>query len=297
MTFPNSLDIMPFPVNVAEPIFPAINKPIARNPVGYIRGLNVTLNATTPNTSLTMSEGACSDILNNIDMVIRDTITFPAGVFTRTSLVIDCTTVGVNGLDTGALAASTFYYVYVIGDSNGFNKPAALVSTKCIYPDLAFNPANVLPILPYGYDSFRLVDVKVTDGSSHFLLSYTFGDYGYRKFVYDAPLTTGSSALTASYVALPLTACVAPIGKTDVNFTVDYTPFTAGNVLYVQPTGSTGNEARMSGVVAAVHQWADLSSLAFLNVGGVASVSIKATGTTPTSDTAVIYVKSFGYCV
>jgi hypothetical protein len=296
MTVPNFIDITPFPVNSVEPVFPAINKPIpgSRNPVSYIKGLNVTLDATTPNTMLNMSAGACSDIINNIDMVIRDTITFPAGVFTSTPLLIDCTKNGVNGLDTGALAASTFYYVYVIGDSNGFNKPAALVSTKCIYPDLLFNPANVLPELPYGYDSFRLVDVKVTDGSAHFLLSYTFGDGSYRKFVYDAPLTTGSSALTASYVALPLTDCVAPIGVTNVNFTADYVPTTAGNSVYVQPTGGTGNEARMSGAVAAIHQVEDLACLAFLNVSGVASVSIKGTATT---DTVVLYVKSFDYNV
>ena len=252
--------------------FSAINKPIpgSRNPVVYIKGLTASLNATTPNTQLDLSSGACSDSINNIDMVVPAAITINAAV------------VGVNGIDTGALAASKFYYVHVIGDSNGFYQPAALLSLS-----------STAPILPYGYDSFRMVDIKVTDGSSHFLLSYTNGDAEYREFIYDAPLTTGSSALTTSYVALPLTACVAPIGTPKVKFSVTLTPNAAGNTLFVQPTSSTGNEARLSGVVAAVAQIADLECLAFV-VTGVASVSLKASAAT---DTAVLLVKSFVYNV
>lgn len=248
----------------------AINRPIpgSRNPVAYVNGLTASLNATTPNTKLDLAPGACSDSLNNIDMVVSSTIT------------IDSAVVGVNGIDTGALGASKFYYVHVIGDSNGFYQPAALISLSA-----------TAPILPYGYDSFRMVDIKVTDGSSHFLLSYTNGNYAYREFVYDAPLTTGSSALTTSYVALPLTACVAPIGTPNVKFSVTLTPNAAGDVLYVQPTGGTGNEARLSGVVAGVAQIADLECLAFV-VTGVPSVSLKATAAT---DTAVLLVKSFEY--
>ena len=138
-----------------------------------------------------------------------------------------------------------------------------------------------------------MVDIKVTNGSSHFLLSYTNGNYSYREFIYDAPLTTGSSALTTSYVALPLTNCVAPIGTPKVKFSATFTPNAAANLVYVHPTGNTGNEARLSGVVAAVAQIADLECMAFLATG-VASVNLKATAAT---DTCVLLVKSFTYNV
>lgn len=250
--------------------FSAINKPIVRNPVAYVKGLVASLNAVAPDTKLDLTAGSCSDSLNNMDIVI------PA------ALTIDAEVVGVNGIDTGALAASKFYYVHVIGDSSGFNQPKGMISLS-----------RTAPIMPYGYDSFRMVDIKVTDGSSDFLLSYTIGDAEYREFVYDAPLTTGSSALTTSYVALPLTACVAPVGPTKVKFSVTLVAATAGNTLFVQPTGGTGNEARLSGAVAAVAQIADLECLAFLDTG-VASVSLKATNA---GDTAVLLVKSFQYFV
>ena len=250
--------------------FSSINKPIpgSRNPVSYVNGLTASLLSTT---TLTLNTGACSDSLNIIDMVVP------------TAITIIGTTQGVNGIDNDdTLTASSFYYVFVIGDSSGFNKPAGLISLS-----------PTAPLMPYGYDSFRMVDIKVTDGSSHFLISFTNGNYEYREFIYDAPLTTGSSALTTSYVALPLTACVAPIGTPSVKFIAKFTPNSAGNIAYVQPTGSTGNETQLSGVVTAVAQIADLQCMAFV-VTGVASISLKATAAT---DTLVLLVKSFTYNV
>jgi hypothetical protein len=249
--------------------FSSINKPIpgSRNPVSYVNGLTASWLSTT---TLTLNTGECSDSLNIIDMVVSDALT------------INAATTGPLGLDTGTLGVSKFYYVFVIGDSSGFNLPSALLSLS-----------PTAPLMPYGYDTFRMVDIKVTDGSSHFLLSYTNGQYGDREFIYDAPLTTGSSALTTSYVALPLTACVAPIGTPSVKFVATLTPNSAGNIAYVQPTGSTGNETKLSGVVAAVAQIADLQCIAFV-VTGVASVSLKATAAT---DTLVLLVKSFTYNV
>ncbi len=249
--------------------FSSINKPIpgSRNPVSYVSGLTADWLS---NTTLTLNVGACSDSLNYIDMVVD------------TAITINAAAVGVNGIDTGALGASKFYYVFVIGDSSGFNHPAALISLS-----------PTAPIMPYGYDSWRMVDIKVTDGSSHFLLSYTNGKYGNREFIYDAPLTTGSSALTTSYVALPLTNCVAPIGTPSVKFVATFTPNAPANIAYVHPTGSTGDEAKLSGVVAGVAQVADLECTAFV-VTGVASVSLKASAAT---DTLVLLVKSFTYNV
>jgi hypothetical protein len=247
---------------------PAINIPIVRNPVAYINGLTADWLS---NTTLTLNTGACSDSENVIDMVVD------------TAITIDTAVVGANGIDTGALGVSLFYYVFVIGSSSNYGPPQALLSLS-----------PTAPIMPYGYDCFRMVDIKVTDGSSHFLLSYTNGQYGNREFIYDAPLTTGSSALTNAYVALPLTACVAPIGTPSVSFVATFTPATAGNSCFLQPTGGTGNEAKLSSVVISVAQVADIRCTAFV-VTGVASISIK--GTNATADTLVLLVKSFQFNV
>ena len=120
----------------------AINRPIplSRNPNGYVTGLTASLNSTTPNTQLDLAAGACSDSLNNIDMVLS------------TGVTINSAKNGINGLDKGiVLTASSIYYVYVIGDSNGFNLPVGMISLL---------PTN--PYLPFGYDSFRMVDITMS---------------------------------------------------------------------------------------------------------------------------------------
>lgn len=250
--------------------FSSINTPVSgsRNPVMYINGLTADWLS---NTTLTLNVGACSDSNNIIDMVVP------------TALTINAATNGVLGLDTGSLGASTFYYVFVIGDSSGFNQPSGMISASA-----------TAPLMPYGYDSFRLVDVKVTDGSSHFLLSYTNGYYGDREFVYDAPLTVGSLTTGTDYAAVALTACVAPMGTPKVNFVASITPNAAADILYLRPTGGTGAEAELSGVVASKAQIADLSCLAFLDNNGDASIDFK---TTSASDAATLLVKSFTFNV
>lgn len=249
--------------------FSSINTPVSgsRNPVMYINGLTADWLS---NTTLTLNVGACSDSNNIIDMVVSSALT------------INAAATGVLGLDTGSLAASTFYYVFVIGDSSGFNQPSAMISKSA-----------TAPLMPYGYDSFRMVDVKVTDGSSHFLLSYTNGYYGDREFVYDAPLSVGALTTAATYAAIALTACVAPIGTPKVTFIASFTPNAAEDVLYLRPTGGTGDEAKLSGVVAAKDQIAELTCLAFVPTTA-ASIDFK---TTSSSDAAALLVKSFTFNV
>lgn len=257
--------------------FSAINKPItmSRNPVAYIKGLKASLNATTPDTQLDLTSGACSDSLNNIDMVI------PA------NLIIDSAKNGVNGLDKGiTLTASSIYYVYVIGDSNGFNFPAAMISLL---------PTN--PYLPFGYDSFRMVDIKATDSSANFILSYTNGDAEYREFVYDAPILVLNAGSDATATAVSLVNVVAPIGTPMVKFTASITPVAvtgAGDSISIVPTGSSSaSYAKLSGSVVSKAQIADLECLAFVAVG-VPSVDYVVTDA---GDVASLWVKSFQYNV
>ena len=254
----------------------AINTPISgsRNPVAYINGLTAKLNATTPNTQLDLAAGACSDSLNNIDMVLT------------TGVTIDSATVGINGLDTGILTASSIYYVFLIGDSNGFNLPVGLVSLS-----------PTAPILPFGYDSFRMVDIKATDATPHFILSYTNGEYGDREFIYDAPILVLNGGAANTFTAVSLVNVVAPIGTPDVNFIASITPVAvtgAGNSITLRPTGSSSTGyAILSGSVVSKAQIADLECPAFVAVG-VPSVDYTLTAS---GDAGSLYVKSFQYNV
>lgn len=255
----------------------AINRPIplSRNPNGYVTGLTASLNSTTPNTQLDLAAGACSDSLNNIDMVLS------------TGVTINSAKNGINGLDKGiVLTASSIYYVYVIGDSNGFNLPVGMISLL---------PTN--PYLPFGYDSFRMVDIKATDSSAHFILSYTNGKYGYREFVYDAPILVLNAGSDATATAVSLVNVVAPIGTPMVKFTASITPVAvtgAGDSISIVPTGSSSaSYAKLSGGIVSKAQIADLGCLAFV-ASGVPSVDYVVTDS---GDVASLWVKSFQYNV
>ena len=220
--------------------FNAINTPISgsRNPVPYVNGLTASWLSTT---TLTLNPGACSDSLNIIDMVVP------------TAITISGTTQGVNGIDNDdALTASSIYFVFVIGDSSGFNKPAGLISLD-----------PVSPKLPYGYDSFRVVDIKYTNSTPNFILSYTNGEHGDREFVYDTPVLVlnGGSANTFTSVDLSTVA----FGAIKVNLIASITPVAvtgAGDSIILKPGASSSTKfAELSGSVAGKAQVGELECL------------------------------------
>jgi len=73
-------------------------------------------------------------------------------------VTVDITSSGVNGLDTGAEAGNSWYYVYIIADSSKENATAGI---------LAKFPTG--PTMPSGYDKYRLIGQVFNDGSSNFL--------------------------------------------------------------------------------------------------------------------------------
>ncbi len=71
------------------------------------------------------------------------------------SLTLNAATTGANGLDTGALGSSSWYYIYLI--YNGVSV-AGLISLSATTPSL-----------PVGYTYSARVGSALTDGSSHFI--------------------------------------------------------------------------------------------------------------------------------
>lgn len=128
-------------------------------PRGYIDGMVCSNDGVTPNTKLDVAIGLCRD--DTDAMCIRFTA----------SKTIDCTTTGAGGLDTGALAASTWYYVFAIGKRDG-SAQAGLASTS-----------SSSPTMPSGYVYKRRIGAFKTDASSHILAFSQVGD----RFYWAAP--------------------------------------------------------------------------------------------------------------
>lgn len=82
-------------------------------------------------------------------------VQLPAGI-APTSLTVTTSVSGVGGLDTGTVAASTFYYVYLV---NGVSLIASISGTS-----------------PTGYTVYRKVGAFYTDGSSNVFKAYYYGE-------------------------------------------------------------------------------------------------------------------------
>jgi len=189
----------------------SVNTPIVNARVAYVNGLQLTYATTT---TFTMAAGAASNSSN-----IND-ITLPALV-TNT-----ITHVGANGVDIAAAVASSFYAVYVIGDSTEYNATASLISLNATQPSL-----------PFGYDMYRRVGFVLTDGSSHVLKFWQYGNGSVKDMWYDTPIATPAITTSTTYVTQSLAAGVPPIACESF-LAVDYTPNSATNVCYMAPYGS-----------------------------------------------------------
>lgn len=99
---------------------------------GFIHGCGLVY---VSDTTVTVSTGLALDS-TNVEEILQD----------NGSLVIDITTSGAGGLDTGSKTSDTWYAVHVIWDTNSINPVSAIFS---------LSPTS--PTLPSGYTHFRRI--------------------------------------------------------------------------------------------------------------------------------------------
>lgn len=210
---------------------------------GYMQGLNVAWASTT---TLTVQTGVAlnSTGVANINL---DVIT-----------TVNCANVGLNGIDTGALANSSNYYLYVIGKS----VDKTTTYQGCIVSLSATNPA-----LPAGFDMFRMIDKLKTDGSALLLKNYNVGSGNVRTKYWDTAISVLAGGSATSLTAVDLSAASFPgDDNLPVRLSVAFTPNVAGNKVSIAPFGSTATVLpAVSGSVSAVAQVAELNVMAKLN--------------------------------
>lgn len=143
--------------------------------------------------TITADQIACSDGSTAFTTVFAASVTIATG------------TVGANGIDTGSISSSTWYYSYVIYNTNT-STAASLLSLS-----------STAPTLPAGYSQFARVGAHITDGSAHLLRTLQFG----RKAQYvigtnptTLPVMSNSSAGNAvsgpTFVSVSVAAFVPP---------------------------------------------------------------------------------------
>jgi hypothetical protein len=231
------------------------NETIYALPRLYTQGLQLSAASTTV---IAVAPGAARDSTNSIDMVVglQDYfgIDHPAVQFNgyQAGLFVNSAVNGVNGLDTGTIAASTQYAVYLIGDSRNYNVTAAVLSLT----------SNTAPLLPSGYDSYRLIGFWATDGSSHFVYATNKPQNigGLLTYFNNPGLAVLTGGTATSFTAIDLTTNAAvpttTLQNVIVTFLATFTPVAAGDTAQFRPTGSTatGNLPTITGVAAGIAQ-------------------------------------------
>lgn len=188
--------------------------PIVNQPFVYIAGCQLSLLSAT---SFIITSGQCRDSTDNYDLNVSSTIT------------LSTSTNGINGIDTGAVSTNKWYYVFVIGDRSLNNSPVGL-----------FSLSSTAPVLPAGYNIFRLIGVIRTDGSSLILSVSHQGNGNLRRYFYKiekAAAVLLAAGASTTYAAVNCSSLIPPnaqIGK----LLFEYTPNTADDKFFVRTTGS-----------------------------------------------------------
>lgn len=121
-------------------------------------------------------------------------VSLPAGAkiknggqgYTNSSAIL-CTTStsGFGGIDTGSIAASTFYYVYAVVQSGVLGLVASTSATS-----------------PTGFNNYRKVGAFYTDGSSNIFKAYWYGEINNLTYLADGSTgSTGWNMSPASWIA------------------------------------------------------------------------------------------------
>lgn len=234
------------------------NEAIYALPHLYIQGLQLSVATPTAGTVICVAPGAARDSTNSIDMVVGLQNYFgidnPAELFQgyQRGLFVNSAVNGANGLDQGTIAASTQYAVYLIGDSRLYNNTAAVLSLT----------SNTAPLLPSGYDSYRLIGFWATNSSSQFVYASNKPQNiaGLQTYFNSPAVSVLSGGNATSFTAIDLTANSAipttTLQNVIVTMLVTFTPSAAGDTVQFRPTGSsaTGGLPTITGAVAGIAQ-------------------------------------------
>jgi len=197
-------------------------------------GLSIVNDGGTPNTNIDVAADQAV-MLNPIGNL--------AIYASAVSVVVNCTTVGANGLDAGSLAINTWYNVFLI--SNGVTT-AGLASLSA-----------TAPAMPTGYTYLLRVGARRTDGSGNFLRQRQLGSR--TQYVVTAATNTAAlpyilsgtsgSVITPTWTAFAVAGFVPPTA-TEIDLAVTIPDFTAGggNVVIAAPNNSYGSFSSSSNI-------------------------------------------------
>lgn len=269
------------------------NDPIYALPFLYISGLNISIASTT---IIAIAPGQARDQNDVIDMPVGfpnlQGNTYPATQYLGFTppLLINSAVNGVNGLDQGSLIATMDYAIYLIGDSSGYNNVAGLLSLT----------SNAYPLLPKGYDSYRLIGFVQTSGATTFVASGTnpINIKNAKSYYLSAASSVLAGGNATTFTAIDLNAAVPTGTARDaiIYLLVTFTPAAAGDTVQFRPdnegTPQTAGLVTITGLQAGMAQTQYVTVIAGVNGASHAAIDYKVTSA---SDSVNVGVVGYNY--
>ncbi len=177
----------------------------------YVNGFQLVWNLA-GSFDLLMQAGQARNSTNATDIVMNN------------SVILNPTSVGVNGLDVGSPVVSTVYAVYVIADSNNVNPTAGLLSLN-----------TTTPALPAGYNIYRRVGWTTTNPLNNaWELMYQVGLGNLRGYYYLLGYAFASGFSNTSWVLASMNI-VPAIDNGLVYLGVQINAAVTGDTVYTVP--------------------------------------------------------------
>ena len=183
-------------------------------PRSYLAGLGISNNSIDPNKDIDIAVGECRSSDNTEDLTL-------ASVLVKQLDAAWAVGTNAGGLDTGAVAANTWYYVFVIK------------RTDTDVVDVLFSTNSSSPTMPPNYTKFRRIGAFLTSAGSNIVAFEQIGD----KFSFDTPILDFSSAgsATATTVSLTVPALVVE-ASFNYNSATPYTYFSPLTAVDLAPS-------------------------------------------------------------
>lgn len=194
----------------------------------YINGFGISNGLTLTTITLNIAPGSCLDFTGSFQLTSNSTIS------------INSTVNGLNGLDQGTVAANKVYPIYLVWDPVTNNPPGAMLSLS-----------YTTPLMPFGYSAYLLIGYATTNASAQILKGYwTAGNAATRTFTYDNPLSVLSSGSSSSPAIVDLTKAVPNYNNTPVSISAQLIPNASGDILSLKTGAGTSNSVSIIGQVA-----------------------------------------------
>lgn len=211
-----------------------VGKVLTSNATGIAAWTQMTYNA--PPSELSISTNGANVVqISAASVGIEEYV----AVSISTSASLACS--GSSGcLDTGAEAASTWYYAWLIYDSSGTNGVGFILSTS-----------STSPTMPSGFNKKRRIDAIYNNAASNLNTFLTLDDgFHYHMYVTEASFSgdpaSGWTTVTLSTVTSPPIACIVGLG---IQITTDGT---GGGSVGIAPVGHSMSNSLVNPEIATV---------------------------------------------